>query len=122
MWREETGGSGGLGVLVRVPGLVMSPSLVSSAVDALLLLQVEVQDMPRGTSSTGEESVECRAVDRSEVWRSQRGACFAKEPLKESCSLRAEGRGVRCKSGGSSTSANMSSSEDMAGAALVGML
>jgi hypothetical protein len=40
-------GSGGLGVLVRVPGLVKPPSLVSSAVEALLLLPVEMQDMPR---------------------------------------------------------------------------
>ena len=110
-------------MLVRVPGLVISPSLVSSAVDTLLLLHMDTQDIPRGISSIGEVSAEeCNAVDNKEVWRSQRGACLVNEPLKESCSLRAEGRGVRCKSGGSSMSATMSSSESMAGAARVGVL
>ena len=52
-------GSGGLGVLVRVPGLVKSPSLVNSAVVQLLLLHVETHDIPRTgllwfCSSTGE--------------------------------------------------------------------
>jgi len=47
MLRNVVDGSGGLGVLVRVPGLVKPPSLVSSAVDAvLLLLHVEANDNP----------------------------------------------------------------------------
>jgi len=59
LWKREDGG-GGLGVHVRAPGLVKPSSLVSSAVDVLVLLQVEVVDIPlRGDdefedSSTGD--------------------------------------------------------------------
>lgn len=118
--RKVAGGRGGLGVLVRVPGLVKPPSLVSSAVEALLLLHVETHDIPRlrffssGSSSIGEVAFECRAEVRSDSFCWQRGMYLEKEALKESWSFRMEGRGVRSKSGGSSTSANNSSSRDTA--------
>jgi hypothetical protein len=123
-------GSGGLGVVVRVPGLVKPPSLVSSAVEALLLLPVEMQDMPRldtdlsALSSTGELVLdECNALVRRDCWRSYRGGvAFEKEALKDSCSFKAEGRGVGFESGGSSTSARMSSSADRAEAVLGGTI
>ena len=67
LWKVE-GGSGGLGVHALVPGLVKPPSLVSSAVDALLLLQVDAQDMPRrkvvdsADSSIGELVAGCSGM------------------------------------------------------------
>jgi len=48
------------------------------------------------------------------------GMALEKEALKESCSFKPEGRGVRSKSGGSSTSATMSSSEAWEVAMFVG--
>lgn len=114
-------------MLVRVPGLVKPPSLVSSAADMLLLLQVEALDKPRrkdavsASSSTGELVLECSAWVRSDSLRSHcEGLVFEKEALKESCSFSAEGLGVHSKSGGSSTSANNSSSIDITDAELVG--
>ena len=70
-------GSGGLGVLVRVPGVVKPPSLVSSAVDAvLLLLHVEADDNPLDSvdfgldSSTGDpDPEEFKALVRSDSLR-----------------------------------------------------
>ncbi len=84
-------GSGGLGVHVLVPGLVKPPSLVRSAVETVLLLQVEMHDMPRGGSlsewsSTGELVFEadCNAEVSSDVLRSIAGfEIFAKDPCEE---------------------------------------
>ena len=78
MLRNVVDGSGGLGVLVRVPGLVKPPSLVSSAVDAvLLLLHVEADDNPLDSvvdtgldSSTGDPGPEeVKALVRSDSLR-----------------------------------------------------
>ena len=127
MLRNVDKGSGGLGVLVLVPGLVRPPSLVSSAVEALLLLHVETHDIPRlgpeisARSSVGELVFECNALVKSDSLRAQReGVAFEKNALKDSWSFRPEGRGVRSKSGGSSTSAKISSSAEMVDAVLVG--
>jgi hypothetical protein len=76
--RNVVDGRGGLGVFVRVPGLVKSPSLVSSAVDAvLLLLHVEADDNPLDSvvdtgldSSTGDSGPEeFNALVRSDSLR-----------------------------------------------------
>ena len=90
MPRNVDEGGGGLGVLVRDTGLVKPPSLVNSAVVALVLLQVEIVDMPRmglwsDCSSTGELALElaCNAVVRSDCWRSQRGFDLVKEVVEE---------------------------------------
>ena len=57
MFRNVVDGSGGLGVLVRVPGLVKPPSLVNSAIDAvLLLLHVEADDNPLDSVNSGLDS------------------------------------------------------------------
>lgn len=78
MPRNVVDGSGGLGVLDRVPGLVKPPSLVSSAVDAvLLLLRVEADDNPLDSvvdfgldSSTGDPGPEeFKAFVRSDSLR-----------------------------------------------------
>lgn len=120
VWKADCG-RGGLGVLVRVPGLVKPPSLVSSAVVALLLLQVDMQDIPRrreveSCSSSAEALVsECRALVRRDAFRSVGGG----EALVKGV-LKVEGRGVRCKSGGSSTSAKRSSSEAINDATFLG--
>jgi hypothetical protein len=84
-------GSGGLGVQVRVPGLVKPPSLVRSAVEIVLLLHVEMHDRPRGgslseCSSTGELVFEadCRAEVRRDVLRSMIGfEILVKDDLDE---------------------------------------
>lgn len=83
-------GSGGLGVLVRVPGLVTSPSLVNSAVVPLLLLHVEMQDSPRlgllsERSSTGELAfeVDLSALVRRDSLRSQTGFDLEKDAVEE---------------------------------------
>lgn len=117
-----TEASGGLGVLVRVPGLVKSPSLVNSAVVPLLLLHVEMQESPRlgllsGRSSTGELAfdVDLSALVKRDSFRSQTGFDLAKDVVEEWRSCRGAGRGVRPSSGGSSRSAMASSSEVMAG-------
>lgn len=76
MWNVVEG-NGGLGVLVRVPGLVKPPSLVSSVVDVvLLLLQVEAQESPLDNvldsvrSSVGELALEdCNALVKSDSLR-----------------------------------------------------
>lgn len=120
-------GSGGLGVVVRVPGLVKPPSLVSSAVVQLLvLLHVDTHDMPRtgllsDWSSIGELVLEfdLSALVKSDSLRSTVGLDLAKE---ESLGARGAGRGVRDGSGGSSRSATTSSSELMAGNDVLGML
>jgi hypothetical protein len=115
-WKEPDG-SGGLGVLVLVPGLVRSPSLVSSAVDAALLsLQFEAQDNPRdrvdsGCSSARGDCVECKALVKSDSLRSFAGGVVLVKVLE---GIRdTSGREVYCKSGGSSTSARISSSEEV---------
>jgi hypothetical protein len=85
-------GSGGLGVHVLVPGLVRPPSLVRSAVEMVLLLHVEMQDMPRGGSrsewsSTGELVFEadCKAVVKSDVLRSIAGLEILVKDVLEEC-------------------------------------
>lgn len=87
----DDAGGGGLGVLVRVPGLVKPPSLVSSAADRLLLLQVEAHDKPRrrppvsASSSTGELLDECSAVVKRDSFRSDaESVVLEKDALKES--------------------------------------
>lgn len=116
-------GIGGLGVQVLVPGLVKPPSLVKSAVEMVLLLHVEMHDMPRGGSlsewsSTGELVFEtdCSAEVKRDVLRSMAGfEIFAKELWEECWVFKGAGRGVRPCSGGSSTSAGTSSSAAMVG-------
>lgn len=111
-------GGGGLGVLVRVPGLVQPPSLVSSAMEAvLLLLQVEAHDIPRlgavvsKYSSVGESTGEWNALVNKDVLRSLcAGAVFSYAFLKDICRSIWE-RETCGWSGGSSTSATTSSSE-----------
>lgn len=123
-------GSGGLGVQVRVPGLVNPPSLVRSAVEMVLLLHVEMHDMPRGGSlsewsSTGELVFEadCSALVSNEVLRSMAGfEILVKEPLGECWIFKGAGRGVRPCSGGSSTSAGTSSSAAMVGGIVLGVV
>lgn len=123
-------GSGGLGVHALVPGLVRPPSLVRSAVEIVLLLQVEMHDMPRGGSlsewsSTGELVFEadCSAVVRSDVLRSMVGfEILVKEVFEECWIFRGAGRGVRPCSGGSSASAGTSSSAAMVGGIVLGVL
>ena len=123
-------GSGGLGVHVRVPGLVKPPSLVRSAVEMVLLLHVEMHDMPRGgslseCSSTGELVFEadCSADVKSEVLRSTAGfEILVKGPFEECWIFRGAGRGVRPCSGGSSTSAGISSSVAMVGGVVLGVV
>lgn len=123
-------GSGGLGVLVRVPGLVRPSSLVRSAIVPLLLLHVEAHDRPRegsllGCSSTGELVWEFNlsAVVRRDSLRSKTGFDFAKDVVDECWRVRRAGRGVvRPNSGGSSASATISSSEAMAGGDVLGRL
>jgi hypothetical protein len=86
-------GGGGLGVLVRVPGLVQPPSLVSSATEVVLVvLQVEAQDNPRlravdsEYSSVGEWTGECNAFVNKDVLRSpSAGAVFSNAFLKDIC-------------------------------------
>ena len=116
-------GSGGLGVHVLVPGLVKPPSLVKSAVEIVLLLHVEMHDMPRGGSLSEWSSIgelvfeaDCSAVVRSEVLRSIAGfGIFVNDPFEECWVFKGAGRGVRPCSGGSSTSAGTSSSAAMVG-------
>jgi hypothetical protein len=128
LWNVDVG-SGGLGVHVRVPGLVRPPSLVRSAVEMVLLLQVEMHDMPRGGSlsewsSTGELvfDADCSAVVRREVLRSMMGfEILVKDAFDEWCIFRGDGRGVRPCSGGSSTSAGTSSSAAMFGGSVLGV-
>jgi hypothetical protein len=121
-------GSGGLGVHVLVPGLVKPSSLVRPAVEMVLLLHVEMHDMPRGGSlsdsaSTGELVFEadCNAEVRSDVLRSIPGfeEIFVNDD--ECWILRGAGRGVRPCSGGSSTSAGTSSSAAMVGGIVLGV-
>lgn len=126
LWNTDEGG-GGLGVQVRETGLVKPPSLVSSALVMLLLLQVEIVDMPRmglvsECSSVGEPAFEpvCSAVVKSDCWRSQRGFDFVKDAVGKGCKTNAVGRGVREGSGGSSRSATMSSSAVATGGAVFG--
>lgn len=83
-------GGGGLGVLVRDTGLVKPPSLVNSAVVALVQLHVETVDMPRTglsseCSSTGELAVELAwsAVVKRDCCRSHRGFDLVKEVDEE---------------------------------------
>lgn len=121
-------GRGGLGVLVRVPGLVKPPSLVNSAVVPLVLLQVETHDMPRrglcsDFSSTGELAFEFdfSAEVRSDSFRSRMGVDLVKDVVEE-WSFKGAGRGVRAGSGGSSTSATTSSSAVIAGSDVFEML
>ena len=75
---------------VRVPGLVKPPSLVSSAMVPLLLLQVETHDNPRvgllsDSSSTAESvlDVDLSAVVRRDSLRSQMRLDFAKEVVEK---------------------------------------
>lgn len=90
---NEDEGGGGLGELVRVPGLVQPPSLVSSAMDVpLVLLQTEAQDNPRlkvvdsEYSSVGEGVGECNAFVSKDVLRSLgAGAVFSNALLKDNC-------------------------------------
>jgi hypothetical protein len=124
-WNEDAGG-GGLGVLVRDTGLVKPPSLVSSAVVTLLLLHVEIVDMPRmgllsENSSVGELAFEppCSAEVRSDCCRSQRGFDLVNDVLEEYWSFSVVGRGVRPK-GGSSPSATTSSSDVVFGGVVLG--
>lgn len=114
---------------MRDTGLVKPPSLVKSAVVTLLLLHVEMVDIPRlglwsDCSSTGELALElaCSAVVKRDCCRSQRGFDLVKEVVEEYCNFSVAGRGVRPGSGGSSTSATTSSSEVMAGGAVLGTL
>jgi hypothetical protein len=112
-------GGGGLGVLVRVPGLVQPPSLVSSAIDVVLVvLQVEADDSPRrkavvsANSSVGEGSGECNADVNRDVLRSlDAGAVFSNAFLNEICRTIWERETLEW-SGGSSTSATTSSSSE----------
>lgn len=123
-------GSGGLGVHVLVPGLVKPPSLVKSAVEMVLLLHVEMHDMPRGGSlsewsSTGELVLEadCNADVNRDVLRSMAGfEILAKDACEECWIFRGAGRGVRPCSGGSSTSAGTSSSAAMVGSVVLGFV
>lgn len=122
-------GSGGLGVQVRVPGLVKPSSLVRPAVEMVLLLHVEIQDMPRGGSlsesaSTGELVLEadCSAVVKSDVLRSMFGFEEILVKVDECWILSGAGRGVRPCSGGSSTSAGTSSSAAMVGGIVLGVV
>ena len=85
-------GSGGLGVHVLVPGLVKPPSLVKSAVEMVLLLHVEMHDMPRGGSlsewsSTGELVLEadCNADVNRDVLRSMAGFAILANDACEAC-------------------------------------
>lgn len=77
-------------MLARDTGLVKPPSLVNSAVVMLLLLHVEIVDIPRiglwsDCSSTGELAFElaCKAVVRSDCCRSQRGFDLVNEVVEE---------------------------------------
>jgi hypothetical protein len=95
-WKTAEG-SGGLGVQGRVPGLVKPPSLVKSVI-ALLLLHVEIHDIPRTglrseCSSTGEFTFEfdLRAEVRSDSLRSRIGFDFTKEDVDE-CRVKGAGR------------------------------
>ena len=122
-------GSGGLGVQVRVPGLVKPSSLVRPAVEMVLLLQVEMHDMPRGGSlsesaSTGELVFEadCSADVKSDVLRSMFGFEEILVNDDECWILSGAGRGVRLCSGGSSTSADTSSSAAMVGGVVLGIV
>ena len=88
---------------------------------ALLLLQVDTQDIPRRreveswSSSSEALGSECKALVRSDAFRSVGGGVALVNG-----GLKVEGRGVRCKSGGSSTSAKRSSSEAINEAIFVG--
>jgi hypothetical protein len=113
-------------VQARVPGLVRPPSLVSSAVEMLVLLHIETHDMPRAGlcwSSTGELTLEvdCRAVVKSDSFRSMRGFDLEKEACEEWRMVKGEGRGARPGSGGSSTSAGSSSSAVMDRGSVLGV-
>jgi len=120
-------GSGGLGVHGRVPGLVKPPSLVRSAVP-LLLLHVEMHDMPRlglssNCSSAGELVSEpyLSAEVRSDSLRSRTGFDFAKEAVEDVWRFKGAGRWAR-GSGGSSNSPTASSSAMTTGGAALAML
>jgi len=127
LWNTAEG-SGGLGVHGRVPGLVKPPSLVRSAVP-LLLLHVEMHDMPRlglssNCSSAGELASEpyLSAEVRSDSLRSRTGFDFAKEAGEEDLwRFKGAGRWAR-GSGGSSNSPTASSSAMTTGGAALAML
>jgi hypothetical protein len=74
-------------------------------------------------SSTGELAFElaCNAVVKSDCCRSQRGFDLVNEVVEEYSSFKVAGREVRPCSGGSSTSAMTSSSDVMAGGAVLGI-
>jgi hypothetical protein len=95
-------------------------------VEMLVLLHVETHDMPRAGlcwSSTGELTLEvdCRAVVKSDSFRSMRGFDLEKEACDEWRMVKGEGRGARPGSGGSSTSADSSSSAVMDRGSVLGV-
>lgn len=129
IWWNAAEGSGGLGVLARVPGLVKPPSLVSSAAVPLLLLHVETHDRPRSSllsdrSSTGEVVLELHfsALVRRDSLRSRTSLDLIKDVVDECWRVKGVGRTERSNSGGSSTSAMASSSALMAGTDVLGAL